>query len=142
MKQTSILISLLFVLLSACHEKTIGYLIAENAKYTIDTMIVRKTLDPVKDALRIKNNSPWVTLTMDNYEGTAPILFSVELVTSDQGEDAAAIFANELSIRGGGALEYLLDGKATPGRYMVSVRLTNAGYSQVVKDAYTFIIVE
>ena len=140
MKQTSILISLLFVLLSACHEKTIGYLIAENAKYTIDTMIVRKTLDPVKDALRIKNNSPWVT--MDNYEGTAPILFSVELVTSDQGEEAAAIFANELSIRGGGALEYLLDGKATPGRYMVSVRLTNAGYSQVVKDAYTFIIVE
>ncbi|MEI3419754.1 MAG: hypothetical protein V8R91_01090 [Butyricimonas faecihominis] len=67
MKQTSILISLLFVLLSACHEKTIRYLIAENAKYTIDTMIVRKTLDPVKHALRIKNNSPWVTLTMDNY---------------------------------------------------------------------------
>lgn len=141
MKQIFILVSLLFIL-SACHEKTIGYLITENAKYAVDSMIVRKTLDPVKDALRIKNNSPWVTLTMDNYEGTAPILFSVELVTSDQGEEAAAIFAEKLSVRGGGVLEYLLDGKATPGRYVVSVRLTNPGYSQVVRDCFTFIVKE
>ena len=126
----------------ACHETTIGYLITENASYDPDTMYVRKTPDPVTDAVRIENNAPWVSLRLQGYEGTEQIHFSVESVTSDQGEAAAATFMSELTIRGGGALMYPLENNAVPGTYVVSVRLTNDGYSQVVEDAMTIIVTE
>ena len=34
----------------------------------------------------------------------------------------------------------LKEARAKPGRYVVSVRLSNPGYSQVIKDAFTFIV--
>lgn len=136
------MVVLLGVGLGACHEKTIGYLITENASYDPDTMVVRKTPDPVLDAVRIEYGSPWVSLQLQGYEGTEQIHFTIESVTSDQGEEAAATFMSELSIRGGGALLYPLENKAVPGRYKVSIRLTNPGYSQVVKDAMTIIVTE
>lgn len=132
----------LVVALAACHETTIGYLITENASYDPDTMYVRKTPDPVTDAVRIEYNAPWVSLQLQGYEGTEPIYFSVESVTSDQGEAAAATFMDELTIRGGGALMYPLENNAVPGTYVVSVRLTNNGYSQVVENAMTIIVTE
>ena len=138
-----VLLAIMFVaVLMACHETTIGYLITENASYDPDTMYVRKTPDPVTDAVRIENNAPWVSLRLQGYEGTEQIHFSVESVTSDQGEAAAATFMSELTIRGGGALMYPLENNAVPGTYVVSVRLTNDGYSQVVEDAMTIIVTE
>lgn len=136
------MVVLLVVIFGACHEKTIGYLITENASYDPDTMVVRKTPDPVLDAVRIEYGSPWVSLQLQGYEGTEQIHFTIESVTSDQGEEAAATFMSELSIRGGGALLYPLENKAVPGCYKVSIRLTNPGYSQVVKDAMTVIVTE
>ena len=136
------MVVILAVGLGACHEKTIGYLITENASYYPDTMYVRKTPDPVEDAVRIEYGSPWVSLQLQGYEGTEQIHFTIESVTSDQGEEAAATFMSELSIRGGGALMYPLENKAVPGRYKVSIRLTNPGYSQVVEDAMTIIVTE
>ena len=138
-----ILLAIVFVaVLEACHETTIGYLITENASYDPDTLYVRKTPDPVADAVRIEYNAPWVSLQLQGYEGTEPINFSVESVTSDQGEAAAATFMSELTIRGGGALMYPLENNAVPGTYVVSVRLTNDGYSQVVENAMTIIVTE
>ena len=138
-----ILIVIAFVVgMSACHEKTVGYLITENASYDPDTLIVKKTPDPVIDAVRIEYDAPWVSLKLQGYEGTDPIYFSVESVTSDQGETAAATFMSELTIRGGGALMYPLENNAVPGTYVVSIRLTNPGYSQVVEDAMTVIVTE
>lgn len=138
-----ILLAIVFVVaIEACHEKTIGYLITENASYDPDTMYVRKTPDPVLDAVRIEYGSPWVSLQLQGYEGTEQIHFSVESVTSDQGEAVAAAFMDELSIRGGGALMFPLENNAKPGTYIVSVRLTNPGYSQVVEDAMTIIVTE
>lgn len=142
MKRLILLATVFVVALGACHEKTIGYLITENASYDPDTMVVRKTPDPVLDAVRIEYGSPWVSLQLQGYEGTEQIHFTIESVTSDQGEEAAATFMSELSIRGGGALMYPLENKAVPGRYKVSIRLTNPGYSQVVEDAMTIIVTE
>ena len=142
MKRLTILAIVLVAVMEACHEKTIGYLITENASYDPDTMYVRKTPDPVEDAVRIEYGSPWVSLQLQGYEGTEQIHFSVESVTSDQGEAAAATFMSELTIRGGGALMYPLENNAVPGTYVVSVRLTNDGYSQVVEDAMTIIVTE
>lgn len=142
MKRLVLLATVFVVALGACHEKTIGYLITENASYDPDTMYVRKTPDPVTDAVRIEYGSPWVSLQLQGYEGTEQIHFSIESVTSDQGEAAAATFMSELTIRGGGALMYPLENNAVPGTYVVSVRLTNDGYSQVVEDAMTIIVTE
>ena len=142
MKRLTILAIVLVAVMEACHEKTIGYLITENASYDPDTMYVRKTPDPVEDAVRIEYGSPWVSLQLQGYEGTEQIHFSVESVTSDQGEEAAATFMSELTIRGGGALMYPLENNAVPGTYVVSIRLTNPGYSQVVEDAMTIIVTE
>ena len=133
MKIVMIILGVTMLFLSGCHEKTIGYLITENAEYEPNSLTIPRELDPVTDAKRIKNQAPWVSYAMQGYEGTQQIMFSVESVTSTAGE--------ELKIRGGGgALEYPLVHKAGPGTYTVSVRLTNPGYSQVVENAFTFII--
>lgn len=92
--------------------------------------------------VRVKNNSPWQTLYLQGYEGTEPITFEIETVTSTAGDEAARVFKNELVIRGKGYMSYPLKNEAVPGKYHVSIRLTNSGYSQVVENAYTFIVVE
>ena len=142
MKITTILAAILLVCCFACHEKTIGYLITENASYEPDTTFIYQNPDPVEEATRIENDAPWITYNLQGYEGTAPITFTIESVTSSAGEEQAALFMEELTIRGGGAMLYPLQHKAGPGTYLVSIRLTNEGYSQVIEDAYTFIIVE
>lgn len=141
MKIAIIFLGLFLFALVGCHEKTIGYLVTENASYEPDSTVVPRELDPKKHATRIENQSPWVSYAMQGYEGTEQIMFSVESVKSTAGEEEALKFKEELKIRGGGgALEYPLVHKAGPGRYVISVRLTNPGYSQVIEDAYTFIL--
>ena len=126
-----ILVTFAMILLGGCHEKTIGYLITENASYEPDSKLEKE---------RIENNAPWVTFNLQGYEGTFQIDFSIESVISTAGEEQARLFMDELEIRGGGAMLYPLKHKAGPGEYIISVRLTNPGYSHVIKDAYKFII--
>lgn len=140
MKRILFILGIVLICLNACHEKTIGYLITENASYDPDTLVIPQVLDPIKDAIRIKNQAPWISYALQGYEGTEQIMFSVESVTSTSGETEARKFKDELKIRGGGALEYPLEHAAGSGTYVVSVRLTNPGYSQVVENAFTFII--
>ena len=132
--------TILLLIHVACQDVTVGYLKTENAGYTPDSLIIRKEPDPVKDALRIKNDAPWRALTLQGFLGTPPIMFSIENVTSPNGQEAADLFKKELSILGGGSLLYKLRGEAPLGRYVISVRLTNEGYSKVVPDAFTFIV--
>ena len=56
-----LMVVVLVVVLGACHEQTVGYLITENASYVPDSMLIPRTLDPQKDAIRIEYNAPWVT---------------------------------------------------------------------------------
>ena len=143
MRQLILLITLVWAVIGvSCHEKTIGFLVTENASYNPDSLYVRKTPDPKLDAIRMETKAPWISTKLQGYEGTEQIYFTVESVTSDQGEEAARVFMKDLDIRGGGALMYPFENNAVPGRYKVSVRLTNPGYSQVIEDAFTFIVVE
>lgn len=135
-----LMITLLGLLISSCHEISVGFLETNKASYNPDSLVVRKTLDPVLDEIRIENGAPWVSIKMEGYLGTEQINFSIESVTSVGNEDGAAEFMKDLSIRGGGALVYPQGTNVPAGRYVVSVRLTNPGYSQVVKDCFTFIV--
>lgn len=141
MKGFVLLIGILGVIFFSCQDITEGYLLTENASYDPDTSYIRLNLDPTtSDSVRIKYQSPWVTFTLQGYEGTSPIHFSIESVRSDKGEESARLFKEELDIRGGGAILCPFKPKAGPGTYVVSVRLSNHGYSHVLKDAYTFIV--
>lgn len=92
------------------------------------------------DYARWEKKAPWVSYALQGYEGTEQVKFSIESVKSTAGEEAAGVFKSELDIRGGGALIYPMENHAVPGRYVVSVRLTNPGYSKVLEDAITFIV--
>lgn len=100
MKRIIIILGIIATCISACHERTIGYLITENAGYEPDSLVVPRELDPVIHAIRIKNQAPWISFAMQGYEGTEQIMFSVESVTSTAGEAEARKFKNELKIRG------------------------------------------
>lgn len=146
MRYVSIILSIVITVLffHACHESQVGFLITKDASFNPDTIVIRLTADPELDADRISNKAPWVSLKMQGYAGTNPITFSVEGVTSTAGEDAARLFKEDVYTRGGGVLLYPYEpkNKVPAGRYKVSVRLTNEGWSQVVEDALTFIVKE
>lgn len=126
----------------SCHETTVGFLDVEDASYKPDTMYVYKTPDPEEDAIRIETKAPWISTKLQGYDGTEQIYFSVESVKSDLGESVAQAFMQDLTIRGGGELMYPFENDATPGAYVVSIRLTNEGYSKVIEDAMTIIVTE
>lgn len=95
---------------------------------------------PGPDYARWEKQAPWVSFALQGYEGTQQIEFSVESVQSTAGEEAAQVFMSELSIRGGGALIFPMENHAVPGHYLISIRLTNPGYSKVLEDAITFVV--
>ena len=135
-----LMIVLLGMFVGGCHEIPEGFLETGEANYNPDTLIVRKTLDPKFDEIRMENGAPWVSIKMEGYLGTEQINFSIESVTSEGNEAGAAEFMKNLSVRGAGAFVYPQGTNVPEGRYVVSVRLTNPGYSQVVKDCFTFIV--
>lgn len=121
-----------------CHTPTPGYLETGNAQYVPDTMIIRKQLDPIKDAYRKMNNAPWVSPKCQGVDGTAPVLFEVVDVTSADGD--ANLFKSLLNIRGGGRMEFPLQAAVPVGRYIVTVRVSNEGYSHIIPEVFTFIV--
>ena len=149
MKQILLLIIIIIGAFAAsCHETTVGYLITENASYDPDTMYIRKTPDPVLDAIIIENKAPWVSLQLQGYEGTEIMYFYIESVRYEEetpttaGAEAAQNFMKDLSIRSGGVMLYPFENDALPGTYKVSIRITNSGYSHVLQDAMTIIVTE
>ena len=137
----SIIYLICVVFLVACNDVTVGYLETENAEYMPDYMEIPQIgeLDEIADAQRIRNNAPWVTQPIQGIEGTAPLIYTIEDVTATEGGDAV-MFKQELSIIGNGSFYYPLEHKAPAGKYVVSIRVTNEGYSHVLKDIYTFIV--
>ena len=66
MKKLLILLNVLIgiLIIGACDESQVGYLLTKDAAYEPDTIIIRQTLDPELDAVRIETGAPWVSLKM------------------------------------------------------------------------------
>lgn len=124
-----------------CDDVVVGYLETENAEYTPNNMEIPKLedLDEITDALRIENKSPWVTQSIQGIAGTPPLIYSIEGITATDGGNGD-VFKDELKIIGNGSFYYPLEHKAPAGKYVVSVRVSNEGYSHVLKDIYTFVV--
>lgn len=134
-----ILIAIVGTILVSCHEVTEGYLKTDSAQYVPDTMEIRLQLDETLDAYRMHNMAPWVSPKLQGVIGTAPIEFEVVEVNATEGGNAE-LFQHLVSVRGGGRMEFPLISDITPGRYTVSLRVFNEGYSHIVKDVFTFIV--
>ena len=132
---------LFIMLLFACDDKEIGYLDISRAEYSPNEMEIPKyeDLDAIEQWQRLELGTPWVTLRMQGVLGTEPIIYSIESVKASDGGNAD-LFKGELEIIGGGTMYYPIQPKAPAGTYVVSIRLTNEGYSKVLENAYTFIV--
>lgn len=86
----------------------------------------------------IEKELPWTTARIEGVLGTEPIQYSIAGVTSEDGD--AEIFRHELTIYGGGRMELPFNCKAPKGKYRVSILVENEGYSDVLENAFTFII--
>ncbi|MEG2276293.1 MAG: hypothetical protein RSC80_00455 [Odoribacter sp.] len=117
------------LLMAGCHEVTVGYLQTKNAMYVPNTMKIRLVLDENLDAFRIHG-----------VIGTGPLLYEIEEVKATEGGNAE-LFRHLLRIRGGGRMEFPLVSDITAGHYTVSVRVYNEGYSEIIKDAFTFEVI-
>lgn len=84
------------LLVGACHQTTVGYLLTENASYDPDTMYIRKTLDPELDAVRIENKAPWVSLALQGYEGTQQIFIQRGVGDFESGRGGCGDFQERL----------------------------------------------
>lgn len=138
MKNILMLLSAL-ILLSACHKTKIGYLKTSEASFVPDSLVIRKVLDPVTDAVRIKNSAPWVTTRLQGVLGTAPINYRILDVTASDGGNAD-IFRQELTVRGIGVMEVPLHFEAPKGRYKVSLEAYNKDYTSAMNNVFTFIV--
>lgn len=145
MKQVIIFLFILMSALMSCHDVKIGYLNVENAEYYPDTIVIRTKLvtaeeNPTKnDQIRIDNNSPWVTNVISGLLGTEPLQYEFVSVKSFEGGDAE-LFAKEIIVRGCGQMQIPLKPVAPKGRYLVTLRVSNEGYSAILSDVFTFII--
>ena len=81
-----------------CQDMKVGYLKAENAGYLPNELEVKKTLDPVEDAVRMANEAPWVTQKIQGVLGTSPLSFEFVSVKVSDGGDAE-IFKKEKNVR-------------------------------------------
>lgn len=122
-----------------CQDVKIGYLKADNAEYDPAFMVIRKELDPIEDALRIKNETNWVSPKIQGVLGTNPLNFVLLDVMVSEGGDKE-LFKKELIVRGAGIMELPLYTKLPKGEYKVTLCVYNEDYSANLKDIFTFIV--
>lgn len=146
MKFINILLLIITFATFGCKKVAVGYLVTENVSYAINSLDVYN-LEGIteEDPLyfdhyeRIRNKSPWVSLTMDGILGTNPIYYEVAKVTASEGGDAAA-FMKEVRVEGGGKIVFPFTYKSPKGKYLLSLKIYNEGHQRVVVDIFTIII--
>jgi hypothetical protein len=135
------IIIILFVLIgmAACHDTEVGYLEAEDAIYVPDSLVVRNTPDPVLDAIRIENDAPWLSNTIQGIIGTQPMSFHIVDVKGASEQDKSLII-EKVRVDGGGRFWIPLDANLPVGEHIISLEVRNEGQTRVLKDIFRLII--
>ena len=71
--------------------------------------------------------------------GTESLQYEFVSVKALEGGNAD-LFAKEIVVRGCGQMQLPLKPAAPKGRYLVTLRVSNDGYSAILQDVFTFII--
>lgn len=127
---------LLILGLLGCHEVKVGYLETENANYNPNVLEVRKTLDPVIDADRIDKKYNWISYPIDGIVGTQPMYMSIASVKEENGGDVQK-FLEEVKVRGNGTFDVPFDNQIPEGKYIITLKVENEGYSALLPDIFT-----
>lgn len=97
-------------------------------------VIVQKEIDDLQS--RLDYEIPWTTSLIQGVLGTEPLLYEVESV---KGPDADT-FLRYTGMMGGGRIYVKWDIDVPAGEYVVSVKVSNEGYTKVFEDAFTFVV--
>lgn len=106
-----------------------------------DDMFGFPKYDYSEDYYRWRLDIPWLSTKIQGVKGTQPLYVEIKDVTSADGE--ADALRQVLTVRGDGMLTVPLDVSAIPnGRYEISLRIYNEGYSNDVDKVFTIIVVD
>ena len=134
----TVILTLSLFTFSGCHDITPGYLKADDAGYTPDTLVVKAVLDAEQDKDRIDRQEPWQSSTIDGVQGTFPITYSIKAIHTTDGNSEAA---KQIGMQGKGIITIPFDHTIPAGRYTLDVRIRNEGYT-VDKDSIFTVIIQ
>ena len=140
MKTIKYLSILIFaVLLCNCNKSdSIGYLFVDGAGYLPNSMVVRAEPDPVLDSKRIKYQTPWFSTEIQGIDGTNPISYEISEIKTSDG-DAQSIY-NNIEIKGIGILYIPFENTVAPGKYELTLKVSNDNDDKYLEDVFTLIV--
>ena len=140
MKYIWMIILLATLLYGGCKDVKVGYLFTHNAKYNPDSVVFKAYLDEANDddAHRKKFEIPWQSQSLEGVQGTNPIRYSIERIDSDHNDPE---ILNQFSAVQKGIIQLPWNHTVPQGKYAISLRISNEGYS-VVLDSMIMVIIK
>lgn len=91
---------------------------------------------------RIKYHIPWSTSTIEGVLGTEPLVYEIVSIHNDAHPEDAAKFLPYTGMMGGGRIYVTQDLDVSAGEYVLTIRVSNEGWSKVLENAFTFVVTE
>ena len=88
---------------------------------------------------RLDNKVAYTSSSIDQLQGTAPLIYSIAAVKAE-GEGDAEKFADYLSVMGSGRFLISWDDDIPVGRYVISLYVENEGWKNLLADVFTVIV--
>lgn len=128
----------LLLLTVGCNDMKVGYLDTEYAVYKPNVMTIRKELDMEDwdDSNRLKKKAHWVSPAIQGVQGTAPMFMSIQDVRTEGGGDVST-FLKYTTLRGNGQFDVDFENDIPIGKYIVTIKVANEGYTAVLEDIFT-----
>ena len=92
------------------------------------------------DYARNRYKLPWETTVIEGIRGTNPMKVYVHSAKTKDGNEKAML--ESLKVRGDGTMTIPLTHSVPVGTYVISLRVENEGYTQLIYDCYTFNVVQ
>lgn len=141
----SLMTFILLLSLTACHDMKVGYLQTENASYDPNMMYAYRNPDE-SDYMHYDRDTPWFSPKMQGVAGTAPINYEFYSVKAKDGGNAElflqAVNSGDILVQGAGLILLFPEAvkKIPDGTYAVSIRVYNEDHSDILEDAFTYIV--
>lgn len=132
----------LLLLTVSCNNMKPGYLEVQYAAYKPDVMTIRKELDMnnSKDKNRFDKKIHWVSSAIQGIDGTSPIYITIHSVRTDGAGDIAK-FLKSTVLRGNGQFDVDFENEIPIGKYIVTIKVKNEGYTEILDDVFTVEVV-
>lgn len=138
-KITYLILAVLALAFYSCNKSDeVGYLFTDGAGYLPDSLTMRAIPDPVIDSKRIKYKTPWFSTEIQGIDGTAPITYEITEAKTIDGDEQSIL--NNLEVKGIGILYIPYENTVSPGRYSLTLKVSNCNGDQFMPDVFTLIV--